>query len=77
MCLIAFGGVSCAPKTIVVTPDLKVPERPVYMGGIVWTYEEGRQCLSDDGARNLLINIIRMQAHIEVLEAYIQAGRDD
>jgi hypothetical protein len=42
-----------------------------------WTHGESRHCLSDAGARNLLINIERLNAHIEILEGCIRAGEGE
>jgi len=40
-----------------------------------WTHSAGQHCVSDEDARNLLINIESKDTHIEILEGYIDAMR--
>lgn len=65
---------SCAPATpVLVLPALEVPARPAMLP-VLWQHESKAHCLNDDNARNLLINIERLNSHIAVLEAYIKAA---
>ena len=69
LCLIT----SCAPANpVLVVPALEIPARPAMLP-VNWQHGEAGHCLDDSQARNLLINTSRLQAHIEVLEGYLQA----
>jgi len=68
-CLIS----SCTPASpVLVRPALEIPDRPAMLP-VAWQHDEDIHCLDDGQARNLLINTSRLQAHIEVLEGYLQA----
>jgi hypothetical protein len=44
---------------------------------VAWTHADGGHCLSDAAARNLLINIERLNAHIGILEGNAKAGNGE
>ncbi len=67
---------SCTgPPPVLVRPGLDPPARPALVP-VQWHHADGRHCLDDAAAKALLINIGRLQAHIDVLEGYIQACGD-
>lgn len=67
---------SCTPASpVLVLPTLDIPTRPAMLP-VEWQHENGSHCLNDDNAKNLLINIERLQSHIEVLEGYLQAVKE-
>jgi hypothetical protein len=52
---------------------MEIPERPAMLP-VLWRHDGEMHCLTDDGARNLLINVSRKDAHIAVLEGYLRAA---
>lgn len=73
--ILCLAGCASDTKTILVKPDLVLPERP-HMLPVEWIHDSdsNSHCLTNDMAQNLLVNTSRLQAHIEVLEAYITAS---
>ena len=69
---------SCAtqPAPVLVRPQLEIPERPEMLP-VAWNHENGQHCLTESQAKNLLINIERLNTHIAVLEGYIKAASED
>jgi hypothetical protein len=70
------SGIGCAPvQPLLVRPAYDIPARPAMLP-VEWRHADGQHCLDDSQAQNLLINTSRLQAHIEVLEAYLEAVKE-
>ena len=68
--IICLSGSGCASPPVLITPQVELPARPELLD-VSWTHGENLHCLTDAEAKNLLINMGRMQNHIETLEQTI------
>jgi hypothetical protein len=70
---VCTGSACSKPAPVLVTPQLELPARPAMLP-VNWTHDPNRHCITDEGARNLIINKGRSDTHIEILEGMVKAG---
>ena len=71
--LTSFLSASCScPPPKLVTPELALPAHPAMLP-VLWRQENGLYCISEEGAKNLQINVSRKDTHIEILEGAIKS----